>query len=155
MRAISDHEVSVVARIWHRGWHDAHASIVPKELTAQRTLASFEERLKRAKPFTNVCFTEAGIAGFTIIKENEIDQFYVAPTDRGKGVAQLLMLDAETRISDAGFEKAWLACSIGNDRAARFYEKSGWENVGSKTMMFEATDGPFPLDVWIFETALT
>ena len=30
-------------------------------------------------------------------------------------------------------EVAWLACAIGNDRAARFYEKSGWRRAGRRS----------------------
>ena len=29
---------------------------------------------------------------------------------------------------------AWLASSVGNARAARFYQKCGWRKVGTETM---------------------
>lgn len=151
IRPIEQEDAAAIARIWYDGWRDAHLDIVPAELTEQRTLDSFAQRLSKAFDVVRVCIDGAKPLGFSMIKQNEIDQFYVAAHSRGKGVARHLMIDAETQIKSVGFDSAWLACSIGNTRAARFYEKSGWTNVGVKPMTFEATNGPFPLDVWIFE----
>ncbi len=52
-------------------------------------------------------------------------------------------------------ELAWLACAVGNTRAARFYEKSGWRNAGTFVMMTDTSNGPFPVDQWRFEKRLT
>jgi ribosomal protein S18 acetylase RimI-like enzyme len=40
-------------------------------------------------------------------------------------VAAALIADAEAMLAEHGVEMAWLACAVGNNRAARFYEKSG------------------------------
>ena len=48
----------------------------------------------------------------------------------------------------------WLACAIGNDRAARFYEKNGWRRTGTIVNDAETLQGPFPLEVWRYEKAL-
>ena len=53
-----------------------------------------------------------------------------------------------------GVARAWLACAMGNNRAARFYEKCEWENVGISTEHMETSEGPFALDVWRFEKTL-
>ena len=82
------------------------------------------------------------------------DQFYVGDHARGKGVAQFMMDFAVQHIAEAGHKMAWLACASGNHRAERFYEKTGWTNTGEREMTFEATQGPFPLKVWVFERAL-
>jgi hypothetical protein len=65
------------------------------------------------------------------------------------------MSDAETRLAKSAVEIAWLACAIGNDRAARFYEKSGWCRVGVVTYEAETSAGTFPLQVWRYEKRLT
>jgi len=38
---------------------------------------------------------------------------------------------------------AWLACAIGNERAARFYEKCGWHRTGVVTSRLDAPSGNF------------
>jgi hypothetical protein len=38
-------EIGQLAKIWHDGWQDAHARILPVELARLRTLESFRERL--------------------------------------------------------------------------------------------------------------
>jgi ribosomal protein S18 acetylase RimI-like enzyme len=74
---------------------------------------------------------------------------------RGSGVAAALTADAEARLAERGVETAWLACAIGNDRAARFYEKSGWRLAGTVVNPAETSSGPFPLEVWRYEKRLT
>jgi hypothetical protein len=47
VRAAEEREIDHLARIWYEGWNDAHAHLVPAELTRQRTLESFRDRLTR------------------------------------------------------------------------------------------------------------
>ena len=93
-------------------------------------------------------------SGFCIVKGAELDQLFVAARARGSGVAVALMGDAEARLSKGGVETAWLACAIGNDRAARFYEKNGWHRVGNMINLAETSRGAFPLEVWRYEKSM-
>jgi ribosomal protein S18 acetylase RimI-like enzyme len=87
-------------------------------------------------------------------KGDELYQLFVSAPARGSGVAAALIADAEARLAEAGVETAWLACAIGNERAARFYEKSGWRRVGTMINYAETSDGVFPLEVWRYEKRL-
>ncbi|MDZ5695843.1 GNAT family N-acetyltransferase [Chelativorans sp. M5D2P16] len=80
--------------------------------------------------------------------------FSCRPEARGSGVAAALIADAEARLAGSGVETAWLACAIGNERAARFYEKSGWRLAGTVVNQAETSTGPFPLEVWRYEKRL-
>ena len=88
------------------------------------------------------------------MKEDELHQIFVAAAARGTGAAAALIADAEERIADDGFKTAWLACAIGNDRAARFYEKQGWRQVENMLGHFRTDHGDTPLEVWRFEKDL-
>ena len=46
VRAATDDEIDQLTRIWYDGWSDAHAQIVPAELTRGRTYDSFRKRLQ-------------------------------------------------------------------------------------------------------------
>jgi len=92
--------------------------------------------------------------GFCIVKDDELYQLYVAEASRGAGIAAALVADAETRLAERGVRKAWLACAIGNERAARFYEKGGWQRAGNMTSALETVAGPFSLEVWRYEKVL-
>lgn len=143
-----------LADVWYEGWHEAHAAVVPAELTKLRTRESFRARLQAALPNTRVVGPLGAAAGFYVIKEDELYQFFVAPEARGSGVSKTLISDAEARLRRRGVETAWLACAIGNDRAARFYEKCGWRRVGTILNQVETSEGLFPLEVWRFEKNL-
>jgi GNAT superfamily N-acetyltransferase len=89
--------------------------------------------------------------GFCIVRGDELYQLFVSAGARGSGVAASLLADAESRLAQVGVETAWLACAIGNDRAARFYEKSGWRRTGTMINQSETPSGPYPLEVWRYE----
>jgi len=155
VRAATREDLDRLADIWHEGWHDGHAGIVPAALTIQRTRESFRDRLEAALPDIRVAGVPGSPVGFAIVKDGELYQLYVASASRGSGVAALLIDDAEARLAAAGVETAWLACAIGNERAARFYRKRGWRLVGTIDYEAETASGRFPLQVWRFEKRLT
>jgi GNAT superfamily N-acetyltransferase len=147
-------EIDQLAEIWYNGWQVAHAEILPAELARMRTLESFRERLQAALPRVRVAGPIGAPLGFCIVKGDELDQLFVSPQARGTGVAAVLLADAEDRLSNSGVETAWLACAIGNNRAARFYEKSGWRRAGIMLHHPETPDGTFELEVWRYEKPL-
>jgi GNAT superfamily N-acetyltransferase len=146
-------DIERLATIWHDGWHDAHAGIMP-ELIPMRSLMSFRDRLPGLLPDTRVVDIEGRVAGLCVLKNDELYQIYVAVEARGTGAAKALIADAEQRLKRQGVKLAWLACAIGNDRAARFYEKSGWSRAGVISYQSETASGPFRADVWRYEKPL-
>ena len=153
-RAALPGEIDRLAALWYESWQDAHAAILPDELRRDRTLESFRRRLEEALDVVRVAGNPNDPVGFCIVKGDELYQLYVARTARGSGVAAALVADAERRIKDNGANVAWLACAIGNDRAARFYEKCGWRRIGTMVSQLETAKGTFPLEVWRYEKKL-
>jgi ribosomal protein S18 acetylase RimI-like enzyme len=155
VRAAEERDVDHLARVWYDGWQDAHARIVPAELARLRTLGSFRPRLLHALADTRVVGAPGAPVGFCMLKGDELYQLYVSAQARGSGVAAALMADAEARLAEAGVATAWLACAIGNERAARFYEKCGWRRAGTMINELDTPDGMFPLEVWRYEKSVT
>jgi len=155
VRSAHETELDALARVWFQGWQDAHAAIVPTELTRARTLESFRQRLGDSLPDTRVVGAVGSPVGFCIVKDDELYQLFVAAEARGSGVAATLIADAERRLLDRGVATAWLACAIGNERAARFYEKCGWRRAGVIVSELDTPAGIIPLDVWRYEKTLS
>ena len=155
IRTAEASEVDSLARLWFDAWREAHAHLVPPELTRARTLESFRDRLRAAIGETRVVGAVGAPAGFCIVKDDELYQLFVAPQARGSGVAAALLADGEARLLAGGVTQAWLACAIGNDRAARFYEKSGWRRLATMINELETVEGRFLLEVWRYEKTLS
>lgn len=153
-RAAEPEDIEPLAQLWRQGWLEAHQAIVPETLVALRTPESFAQRMAAALPRVRVLGPVGAPLGFHLIKGDELNQFYVTSAARGAGVASVLMADAEMRLVEAGVASAWLACAIGNARAARFYEKSGWARARVETVPTETSQGSFPLEVWRYEKRL-
>ncbi len=147
-------EIDHLAKVWFDGWRDAHARILPAELTRIRTLESFRDRLRAVLADVRVVGPVPTPVGFCMLKGDELYQLYVSAEARGTGVAAALVADAEARLAADGVELAWLACAVGNERAARFYEKCGWRRAGTVVYQPEAANGAPPLEVWRYEKRL-
>ena len=155
VRAARPEDVEQLARLWFDAWHDAHAALVPAELTRHRTVESFAARLVDALPRVQVCGPSGAAAGFCTVRRDEIHQLFVARASRGTGVAAALLAAGEARLAAEGSSRAWLTCAIGNERAARFYEKQGWQRVGNVIEELATPGGPIFLEVWRYEKSLT
>ena len=155
VRPAEQADIDHLARVWYDGWQDAHARILPAELARVRTLESFRSRLEQALPTVRVVGPPGAPIGFCMIKGDELYQLYVSSQFRGSGVAAALIADAEERLAESGVTTAWLDCAIGNERAARFYEKCGWQRTGIVVSELETPNGIFPLEVWRYEKAVT
>ena len=154
VRNAEDIEIDQIARVWFDGWRDAHLPLVPAELTKLRTLETFQRRIADAIADVRVIGPTGAPLGLCMIKHDEIYQLYVAAAARGSGAAAALLADGEARLAEAGIQTAFLACAIGNDRAARFYEKHGWRRVGQIMSQVWAPEGEFVLEVWRYEKTL-
>jgi GNAT superfamily N-acetyltransferase len=154
-RAALPEEIDALALVWYEGWRDAHEVILPEDLRKDRTLESFRKRLQADLERVRVVGTPNAPVGFCIVKHDELYQLYVSRTSRGTGVAAALVTDAEERLLRNGVKTAWLACAIGNERAARFYEKCGWRLVGGMINQLDTSKGIYPLEVWRYEKVLT
>jgi GNAT superfamily N-acetyltransferase len=144
-------DLSALARLWYDGWQDGHAHVAPEGLRRARTLASFHERLAAALGETFVIGPAGAPIAFFMLKDDELYQFYVGRAARGTNVAAALMGAAEAELARRGIATAWLACAVGNDRAARFYDKSGWRNAATQMNRLDTQDGVFEIEIWRYE----
>jgi GNAT superfamily N-acetyltransferase len=154
VRPAEESEIDQLAQIWFDGWRDAHEQIVPAELTAVRTYDSFRKRLRALVSDTRVVGPSRDPVGFCIVKRDELYQLFVSEQARGSGAAAALIADAESRLARNGVKTAWLSCAIGNERAARFYEKRGWRRAGTRVSELDTDGGTFSLEVWRYEKRL-
>lgn len=151
IRQADEADVQEIVRMWHRGWHLGHAAVVDTALVQVRVPEEFVARTQSHLAQTYVGLVGEEIAGFSMIKGDELYQFYLDVPFHGSGLAKELMAQAEALMVGP---RAWLACSVGNDRAAAFYVKAGWENVGVEVFEAETSEGMRPVNIWRFEKAV-
>ncbi len=151
IRTAKEEDVQLLARMWHLGWHQAHAGIVDADLVRLRGPAEFAARTAAHLGQTSVASVDGEIVGFFMVQDDELYQFYVDAAHQGRGVAGDLMLAAEAALPRP---RAWLACTVGNTRAAAFYDKCGWENMGAEPCLVETSAGERVVEVWRFEKNL-
>ncbi len=155
IRPAHPEDLDPLAQLWLDGWMDAHAAHVPPELTSKRPLESFRKRLEGYGDRLRTAGPIGAPLGMCVITGNELDQIFVSSEARGTGLACAFLSDAEARLAANGTERAHLLCVIENTRAARFYEKYGWENTGPTLGSVFTDDGPFEFKVLRFEKSLT
>lgn len=77
--------------------------------------------------------TDEAIAAVVSIRPTiELSKFYTLPAVRGTGVSTALMAATIAAARVSGARSAWLGVNQFNERANRFYEKHGFERVGTR-----------------------
>ncbi len=135
-------DVEMVAELWHQAYWQGHAGLVPEKLAKYRDRAVFSWRAAQAVEHAVVAETADGIVGFVSWKADELDQIFITSEARGTGLADRMMAVDEAKIAEVGFKQAYLECVAGNDRAYRFYEKSGWRDMRAENYPADTPDGP-------------
>ncbi len=90
-------------------------------------------------------------AAITLRPASELSKCYVLPGHHGKGVAATLMRASIDAARERGAVGIWLGVNQENERAQRFYAKSGFTRVGIKRFFV----GGRWEDDYVFEQALT
>ena len=78
-------------------------------------------------------------SALTMVPSVELSKCYVHPEHHGLGAAGELMHASLQAAAEAGAAGVWLGVNSQNARAIRFYEKSGFRRVGSKSFRLGAT----------------
>jgi ribosomal protein S18 acetylase RimI-like enzyme len=78
-------------------------------------------------------------AVLTILPSTELSKCYVHPDHHGLGAAAELMHASIGSAAAAGTAGIWLGVNSQNARAIRFYEKSGFRKVGTKSFQLGST----------------
>ena len=139
---------AAIVDIWHAGWHDAHAKLVPEGILKFRTVECFWTWLGCSKDQFHVALDD-NVVGFVATKGPEIVKLYVAADAQGTGIATDLLSYAEKQMSDDGISDAVLYCTAGNTRAQSFYLREGWvlsDTFADKLWLPETAIGEFIVD---------
>ncbi|MGA8787454.1 MAG: GNAT family N-acetyltransferase [Paenarthrobacter sp.] len=67
------------------------------------------------------------------LPSTELSKCYVHPDHHGKGAASQLIKASLASAADKGAAGVWLGVNSENAKAIRFYEKSGFQRVGTKS----------------------
>jgi ribosomal protein S18 acetylase RimI-like enzyme len=78
-------------------------------------------------------------SALTFRPSTELSKCYVHPEHHGKGAAAELMQASLLSAAESGAAGVWLGVNNENSRALRFYEKSGFRQVGTKTFRLGST----------------
>jgi ribosomal protein S18 acetylase RimI-like enzyme len=140
LRPATPDDLEAIATLWHSGWRDGHLGHVPAALLEHRRLEDFRQRVPERLGTTTVAVDESGLIGFVTVREDELEQLYVAARARGSGAARQLTEQGEKVIAGR-FELAWLAVATGNARARRFYERNGWYDAGDLAYQAQIAGG--------------
>jgi ribosomal protein S18 acetylase RimI-like enzyme len=154
LRPATPADADAIAGIWYHGWRDGHTGCVPDSLLPHRRPEHFRQRVPQRLPSTTVATVDGRVAGFVTLRDDEVEQFYVADYARGTGVAAALMRHAEAALSTR-YAVVWLGVVEQNARARRFYEKCGWSDAGPFDYQAEIPGGTIPVPCRRYEKRLT
>lgn len=154
IRPAADDDIAVVARIWNDAWHDGHDGLVPESLVRERGPEQFVVRAAQRVSDTWVGEIDGVVKGFVSVAGDELEELFVIRAARGTGLADALITRGTQAIREAGYRRAWLAMVTGNARAAAFYTRQGWRDLGRIDYRAQTLDGTIVVDCHRYEIDL-
>ncbi len=158
-------DAPAIAAIHNSAWQAGYRGLLPDELlesldVADRT-AFWADVIGRHRDASVLTVAELGgeVCGFADLRPSveraaagTVGAVYVAPGRWREGIGTALMQAVERTARHKGFTALELHVLVGNDRAARFYERLGWVSNG----VHEAHSAAgHPAEVVRYERALT
>jgi ribosomal protein S18 acetylase RimI-like enzyme len=134
-------EIEAVAALWHETWHGTHDLTVPRAICEFRTKEYFRHRVDKERDTVHVSGALGKPLGLCIVAKANLDMLFVASSERGRGIGEMLLADAEARMLENGVAEAYLYVDLKNHRAIRFYERHGWINAGKAEKEFQVAGG--------------
>ena len=168
IRAARRVDVDAIADAYVASWRAAYVDQVPQtyldRLDPADRISAIAGRI--SEPFPTavlVAVNDGYIIGHAVVVPSrdddaapgivgEITAIYVRPEAWGRGAGRKLMTHALDHMRRAGFAQATLWVLDSNDRAIRFYQRSGWRHDAT-TM--SRTIGGQPVTVVRFRRTLT
>ena len=133
-------DADTIAAIWIPGWREAHLGRVPAALLEHRSPELLAARVPSMIEAATVAVADGSVAGFVVVRGDEVEQMYVSERSRGTGAAGELLTRAESLIA-RHFDRGWLAVVAGNEQAIGFYERHGWRDHGEFDHITWTPDG--------------
>lgn len=146
-RPMMEDEIEAAATLWHDTWHSSHDHLVPHALCEFRTEDYFRRRINKERELVRVCGAPGKPIGLCILSRANLDMLFVAASERGKGIGERLLADAEAQMRENGVKEAYLYVALGNGGAIRLYEKHGWTCAGAVDKDFEVANGTITIMV--------
>ena len=120
-RPMMEDEIEAVAALWHETWHGTHDLTVPRPICEFRTEDYFRRRIDKERDTVRVLGSPGRPIALCMVSLANLDMIFVAASERGKGIGEMLLADAEARMLKTGVTEAFLYVDLRNHRAIRFY----------------------------------
>lgn len=147
-------ELSKIARLYHKIWHETQAPFQHPDIAKFRDVTFMHDRINAFYPNIIIALHDSHMVGLIVAKEGRISQLFVDQTTRGKNVGQKLLELGEAKLVAESTEQASLNCIVGNDAARRFYERNGWQVTQTQSKLCQTHHGEVPIKAWEMVKAL-
>lgn len=132
VRRAREQDLASVVGLVHAAWHVAYGPHLPAPLVARRTLGRVRAELAPRVAKGRVALLGSRVVGYCDLRANCVDQLWVDPAYRRRGVGTRLLGDALCILERLGFFGAQIGCEDFNTDARRFLERRGWRLLGSE-----------------------
>lgn len=135
LRTLEDRDIETAAKLIHRCWHDAYRRHLPPRLLSGRTLDFWSDYL--AQRLTRTWFARIGDrpAGIVSASSNCIDDLWVLPRYRKRGLGGQLLAAVLNDMAERGFQHAQVGCEDFNQDTLAFFRHSGWIELGREPLL--------------------
>jgi len=139
------------ARLLHSSWHNFYPRHLPAEVTSEKNLDEFERYLDQHSAHTWMALRNQKPVGILCVTSNCIDELWVKPRFRRKGIGSSLVAQALEYMRNRGFTTAQVGLESFNVDGEAFFEGTGWRMIGAESMRLQPG---YEFEARVYSTAL-
>ena len=115
-------------------WRETYRQALPRRIVEQRSTGYFRDYLEKRASTCRLAWLGDRLVGLVTTQQNCIDDLWVAPRYRRRGVGNALMQEALAGLRQRGYQFAQAGCEDFNQAAIAFFGESGWDCIGSDSV---------------------
>ncbi|MCB1774409.1 MAG: GNAT family N-acetyltransferase [Gammaproteobacteria bacterium] len=115
-------------------WRDTYRRTLPRRIVEERSTGYFRDYLKKRASTCRLAWLGDRLVGLATTQQNCVDDLWVAPRFRRRGIGTALLEAATGGLRERGYQYAQAGCEDFNDSAMAFFDRAGWDCIGGDSI---------------------
>lgn len=124
-------DVVAATQLVYRVWHDTYDPHLPSPMCAMKSEGSFRAHIAKRIRKAWLAFYGDELVGYCCAVTNCIDDIWVDPRYRRRGIGSRLLEQATAGIREKGYQNVQVGCEDFNEGARAFFQHHHWQVIGS------------------------
>jgi GNAT superfamily N-acetyltransferase len=134
VEALGPNDLDKAAVFLLKVWRETYRPTLPGRIIEQRSTGYFRDHLEKRTSACRLAWFGDRLVGLVSTQQNCVEDLWVAPRYRRRGVGTALLQAALDGLRERGYQFAQAGCEDFNQSAIAFFGEAGWDCIGGDSV---------------------